>query len=57
MTDPARDDLERDAHREQNPCVHFWRVIECNGGDTDVVECPRCGQQKQVRCNFDEEYS
>ncbi len=33
----------------------LWRTIYCNG-DRDVVECSRCGQQKEVRCNFDDEY-
>lgn len=40
-------------------CV--YRVIHCcdevSGDDRDIVECVRCGQQRNVRCNFDEEYS
>ncbi len=32
------------------------KVIECDG-ETDTLECQRCGKQKKVRCNFDEEYS
>lgn len=34
-----------------------WRVIVCDAASaTDTVECRRCGQQRQVSCNFDEEY-
>ena len=35
-----------------------WRVVECNGSrDTDVIECARCGAQRQTRCTFDEDYA
>lgn len=37
-----------------------WRTVECGGKageDRDVVECAECGVQKNVACNFDEEYS
>ena len=38
-------------------CYHNrgWRTIVCNG-EKDVCECPICGGQKVMRCNFDEEY-
>lgn len=36
--------------------VHNWRTIVCDG-ETDVVECRRCGLQKETACNFDDEYN
>jgi hypothetical protein len=33
-----------------------WRTVKCDG-DTDIIECARCGKQKPARCNFDDEYS
>lgn len=33
---------------------HQWRTLFCDG-DTDVVECIRCGRQELCRCNFDDE--
>ena len=33
-----------------------WRAIACDG-ETDVVECSRCGRQHTERCSFDEDYS
>lgn len=32
------------------------RVIVCDE-PTDVVECPQCGKQRVVRCNFDDDYA
>jgi hypothetical protein len=38
-----------------------WRTIVCgtdsDGADRDIVECSRCGCQREVGCNFDEEYA
>lgn len=36
-------------------CDHYhgWRTIVCNFED-DVVECPDCGEQRVMKCNFDE---
>ena len=37
-----------------------WRTVECGGlagEDRDIVECAECGEQRNVRCSFDEEYS
>lgn len=37
-----------------------WRVVECGGlagEDRDIIECAECGEQRNVGCNFDEEYS
>lgn len=36
-------------------CHHVWRAIACDGGDVDVLECRRCGEQKLSACNMDEE--
>lgn len=33
-----------------------WRSLVCNG-ERDIVECSRCGHQRTMRCNFDEEYA
>jgi hypothetical protein len=41
------------------PCPgfnHHWRTLFCDG-ETDVVECSRCGIQQVAPCNFDEEYA
>lgn len=38
----------------------MWRVVECGGiaGEgRDIIECSSCGQQVNVACDFDEEYS
>lgn len=42
-------DIECDHHPQ-------FRTIVCTS-DRDVVECSRCGWQREVPCNFDEEYS
>ncbi len=34
---------------------NWWRVVRCDG-ETDTVECVRCGFQKETTCNFDEDY-
>lgn len=33
------------------------RVVKCDGGDWDVLECSKCGKQWEGRCNFDEDCS
>jgi len=38
------------------PCQHFWRTVACNDLD-DVVECHLCGEQRLVKCNFDDDFS
>lgn len=48
-------------HEEAKPdvCPGFncqWRTLFCDG-ETDVVECYKCGRQDTARCNFDEEYA
>lgn len=35
---------------------HQWRTVECDG-DTDTVECSRCGRQTTMRCSFDEDFA
>jgi len=65
MTTPLTADriTTHSIHEAENPArcpggIHLgtWRTLTCDGV-TDVVECPRCGRQKSVPCNFDEEYS
>lgn len=50
-------------HAEEKPELcpdghhETWRVVLCDyKNDTDVIECSRCGQQKEATCNFDDEY-
>lgn len=43
----------------EQPCTApcgFDRTLICVD-DRDVVECSKCGRQREVACNFDEEYS
>jgi len=46
-------------HDEQKPgpCPHKhgWRTIVCNSVE-DVVECPDCGAQRVMICNFDDDF-
>ena len=32
-------------------------LIECRNTVTDIVECPKCGNQQEQPCDFDEEYN
>lgn len=37
-----------------------WRTVECGGHageDRDIIECAECGEQRNMACNFDEEFS
>lgn len=49
-------------HDAENPTLcpdkrhEHWRVVRCRN-DRDIVECSRCGKQRDVPCNFDEDYS
>lgn len=47
-------------HAEEDPSkchgVHCWRTIVCDG-ETDVIECSRCGKQALSKCDFDEEFA
>lgn len=42
--------------RGLEPCG-IARVVKCDGGDWDVVECSKCGKQRTQRCTFDDEYA
>ena len=44
--------------RKDIECIHngFWRCIVCDG-DKDVCECSRCGEQRVMSCNFDDDYA
>lgn len=35
---------------------HSWRTIKCDR-TIDVVECRKCGKQRQAVCDFDDEYA
>ena len=42
--------------QKQDSCSHnFCFVVYCDG-KTDIVRCTKCGKEKEVRCNFDDEY-
>jgi hypothetical protein len=48
---------------DPNACLRghegSWRCVDCEdlaGPGRDIVECSRCGAQKTVRCDFDDEY-
>lgn len=37
-----------------------WRIVDCcdlAGEDRDIIECYECGDQRNVSCNFDEDFS
>lgn len=36
-----------------------WLFVDCGEvvEGRDIVECKRCGKQKSVKCDFDDEYS
>ena len=56
----GRIDVEMSLHQElkPGPCSHSHgaRTIACDNV-LDVIECPDCGKQSVVACNFDEEFS
>ena len=63
MTERFRGEYSLHAEEDPSKCPNGyhaqWRTIECSGAagfDRDIIECSRCGQQKNVRCNFAEEY-
>jgi hypothetical protein len=33
-----------------------WRTVKCTG-DIDVIECSQCGEQREAKGDFDDEYS
>lgn len=38
-------------------CDHdFSFIIYCDGGDWDIARCTRCGEEKVVRCTFEDDY-
>ena len=49
---------DAEVHKSAGPCrhPHGWRTIVCDGTD-DVCECPDCGAQRVMACNFDDDFS
>ena len=41
---------------EPHDCSAYYRTVAC-ADERDVVECSKCGKQREVRCTFDEECS
>ena len=38
-------------------CNHnFCFVVYCDG-ETDIVRCIKCGEEKEVPCTFDDDYA
>ncbi len=37
-------------------CNHIFSFIVYCNGERDIARCPYCGAEKEVQCNFDEEY-
>lgn len=36
-----------------------WRTVDCEnnaGSGRDIIECARCGEQRNVACNFDDDF-
>lgn len=42
--------------KDPTMCVHDWRTVACDG-DTDVIECRHCGDQRTCKCDFDEDFA
>ena len=49
--------LHGDRRSGWHSCRHFWRCIACDGGETDVIECAGCGEQRLAKCDFDEDFA
>lgn len=38
-------------------CIHNYSlIIYCDGGDWDIARCRNCGNERVVRCSFDDDY-
>lgn len=50
---------EYDPSKCSNRYCGPWRCVDCckRKPDTDVVECAKCGMQREEACSFDDEYS
>ena len=60
VRDGGRATTKHSLHETETPpsggyCDHRYREIACDG-DTDVLECSRCGRQRLAVCTFDDDY-
>ena len=38
-------------------CNHNYSFcVFCDGGDWDIMRCPKCGSERVMRCTFDDVY-
>lgn len=54
LHDEAKPDLCRGGH------PGHWRTVDCEGyagSGRDIIECARCGEQRNVSCNFEDDFS
>lgn len=49
-------DLCKRRYPYNEPCGNA-RVVKCDGGNKDIVECSKCGKQWETRCTFDDDCS
>ena len=61
MSERVNNERSLHEHEDAAKCpggIHAlpWRTLTCDG-ETDIVECSRCGKQREMRCNFDEDYA
>ena len=38
-------------------CIHNYSFcVFCDGGDWDIMRCPKCGSERVMRCTFDDDF-
>ena len=38
-------------------CDHNYSFcVFCDGGDWDIMRCPKCGSERVMRCTFDDDF-
>ena len=55
----AHKDFPPKDHYDVSPdeCNHNYSfIVFCDGNDYDIARCPKCGDEKVVRCTFDDDY-
>ena len=40
----------------QESCNHIFNFVVYCDGERDIVRCNKCGMEKEVRCDFNDEY-